>query len=261
MNFYQTLKYLDYIAFAGHRKGHGLHSPFIFDIVSRVFRNKTDKDIVSSIEKIRKKLISDSRSIIVNDLGSGQEKSKSKIRKVSEIARHSAVPQKYGILLSRLAAEFGKPSIIELGTSFGISTMYMALSALGSDFHTMEGCRECAAIAEENFKTSGLEVELHTGPFDSLLPELTQSGIRPGLVFIDGNHRKEPVLKYFGELLSVSGESTVIVIDDIYNSREMSEAWTEIKRNENVSATIDIFRMGIVFLRKGITRNNYIIRY
>ena len=261
MNFYHALKYLRYIAFARHRKGHGVHSPFIFDIVSRVFRNKTDKDVVFSIERIRKMLISDRRSIIVNDFGSGEDKNKSKTRKVSEIARRSAVPRKYGILLSRLAAEFGKPSIVELGTSFGISTIYMSLSAPGSEVHTLEGCPECAAIARENFKTAQLNIEVHTGLFDSLLPEITGSGIKPGLIFIDGNHRKEPVLKYFVEFLSISDETTVIVIDDIYNSREMSQAWSEIKQNEKVSATIDIFRMGIVFLRQDITRNNYIIRY
>ncbi len=91
---------------------------------------------------------------------------------------------------------------------------------------------------------------------------LTNTGIKPGLVFIDGNHRKEPVLKYFNQIAEISDNKTVIIIDDIYYSKEMEEAWNEIKQlHEKVSVTIDIFRMGIVFFREGINHNNYIIRY
>ena len=44
------------------------------------------------------------------DLGAGSVRMKTSLRKVSEIARYSPVPEKYGILLSNLAAEFGKPA-------------------------------------------------------------------------------------------------------------------------------------------------------
>lgn len=260
MNFHHAMNYLKYLVFSGHRKGHGIHSPFIFDIVSGMFRNKNNKDVVFSIEKIRKKLISDNRIINVNDLGAGRDRKNSKSRKVSDIAKRSAVPRKYGILLSGLAAEFGSPSVIELGTSLGISAMYLA-SACPGVVHTIEGCGECADIASANFKNAGMDIELHKGSFEQLLPHLLDSGIKPGFVFIDGNHRKEAVLKYFSELLSVSDEKMVIAIDDIHSSKEMSDAWNEIRHYKNVSATIDIFRMGLVFFKKGITRNHYIIRY
>ena len=69
MNFLNAVKYLKYILLSGHRKGYGIHSPFVFDLVSRVFRNKVDPDIVSTIEKTRKKMIRDNRSILVTDLG------------------------------------------------------------------------------------------------------------------------------------------------------------------------------------------------
>jgi predicted O-methyltransferase YrrM len=262
MIFFSTLKYLKYKLLSRHRRGHGIHSPFVFDLVSRVFRNKTDNDIVFSIEKVRKSLISDHRSIIVKDLGAGSEKMKTNIRKVSDIARYSPVPVKYGVLLSNLAAEFGKPLIIEFGTSFGISTMYMAASCTDTLVYTMEGCPAIAEIAADNFNNTGLKnIKLLTGSFDELLPLIGKSDIKPGLVFIDGNHRKEPVLKYFNLMAEVSDNKTVIVVDDIYYSREMEAAWNEIKQNEKVSATVDIFRMGIVFFREGLNHVDYTIRY
>ena len=262
MIFYRAGKYLRYILLSRHKKGHGIHSPFIFDLVSRIFRNKTDNDIVCSIRKVRKRLITDRRSIIVKDLGAGSEKFKTNLRKVSDIARYSPVPEKYGVLLSNLASEFGKPLILELGTSFGISTMYLAASSADAVIYTIEGCPAVAEIADQNFKSAGLSnVKLLTGTFDEALPVVAETGIKPGLVFIDGNHRKDPVLNYFNYIAELSDNETVIVIDDIYYSNEMEEAWNEIKLNEKVSVTIDIFRMGIVFFRKGISPCNYTIRY
>ncbi len=261
MIFFSAVKYLKYILLSSHRKGYGIHSPFVFDLVSRVFRNKVDPDIVCTIEKVRKKMICNDRSILVKDLGSRSEPAKSNLKRVSEIARYSPVPGKYGKLLSKMAAEFGKPLIIELGTSLGISTMYMAASTDTKVF-TIEGCPETAEIARHNFKEAGLNnIKIFEGPFDEVLPGLAKTGVNPGLVFIDGNHRKEPVMKYFNQLAELSNNKTVIIIDDINYSNEMTEVWNEIKLHERVSVSIDLFRMGIVFFREGINHNNYIIRY
>jgi len=262
MIFFRTVKYLRYIFLAKHWRGHGIHSPFIFDLVSRVFRNKTDKDIVCIIEKIRVRLKTDRRLIAINDLGSGSERRKTTIRKVSDIARYSPVPLKYGLLLSNLAAEFGKNLIIEFGTSFGISTMYLAAGSSESVVFTVEGDPSISEIAENNFREAGLEnISLLTGSFDEMMPVITSEWKNPGLVFIDGDHRKEPVLKYFKSMAEAADSKTVIVIDDIYFSEEMEEAWKEIKADARVTVTVDIFRMGLVFFREGINQHDYIVRH
>jgi predicted O-methyltransferase YrrM len=150
MIFFRATKYLKYILLSRHRRGHGIHSPFVFDLVSRVFRNKIDPDIVCSIEKVRKRLKADKRKIIVSDLGSGSEILKTNSRKVSDIARKSPVPEKYGVLLSNMAAEFGEQGIIELGTSFGISTIYLASACRNILVNTIEGSASVSEIAKEN---------------------------------------------------------------------------------------------------------------
>ena len=262
MNFFRTIRYLKYSLLSYHKRGHGIHSPFVFDLVSRVFHNKIDPDIIRSIEKVRKKMKDDRRSIVVNDLGSGSANFKSNIRKVSDIARYSPVPLKYGVLLSNLAIEFGDPLILEFGTSFGISAMYMAAATPDVRVKTIEGCQALSDIASATFSEAGVyNIDLITASFDEILPDIMGWKIKPGLVFIDGNHRKAPLLKYFNSLSEVSDNKIVIIIDDIYSSNEMEEAWKEIKQSARVSVTIDIFRMGIVFFRSGISHNNYIIRY
>jgi predicted O-methyltransferase YrrM len=262
MNFFALPEYLKYILFSQHKKGHGIHSPFVFDLVTKVLRNKTDDDIVRNIEDIRKRLQSDHRIIQVTDLGSGSKKLKTNKRRVSDITRYATVPKKYGLLLLNLAREFGKPAIVELGTSVGISTLYMAAGSPESMVYTIEGCPATSEIAKKNFHDAGItNIKIFTGSFEENIPEIIGSGLKPGMIFIDGNHRKEPVIEYFNKMASVSDSKTVIIIDDIYSSRGMKEAWNEIKTFEKVTLTVDIYRMGIVFFRKGMNRNHYIIRY
>lgn len=198
----------------------------------------------------------------MRDLGSGKERRETSIRKVSEIIRYSSVPQKYGVLLANLSNEFGKPAIIELGTSLGISTMYLAAFSPESIVYTIEGCTATGEIAKENFREAGLEnINIMNGSFDEMLPVIINKIKNPGLVFIDGNHRKLPLIKYFRQLAEISSSRTVIIIDDINTTPEMAEAWKEIKNNKKVSFTIDIFRMGLVFFRQGMTPRDYLIRY
>lgn len=263
MFFFRAAAYLRYLILSGHSNGHGIHSPFVFDLVSRIFRNKNNRDIVLYVEKIRKKMISDTRSIAIKDMGAGAfRNSGNKNRKVSEMARYSSVSMKYGIILSNMAKEFGEPCIIELGTSLGISAMYMALACPDTILHTIEGCDETAKMAAENFSQAQINnIDLHNGSFDERLPGILDSSSIPGLVFIDGNHRKEPLLKYFSIIAERSDSHTVVIIDDICLSHEMEQAWREIKDHSKVSVTIDIYRMGIVFFRKGISANHFIVRY
>jgi predicted O-methyltransferase YrrM len=262
MIFSRVIRFSEYILLSRHRKGHGIHSPFVYYIITRVFRKKTDPDIIYTIEQVRRKMTSDKRAIKVKDLGSRSGSSETIFRKVSDIAGRSPVSPKYGALLSNMAAEFGKPLIIELGTSLGISTMYMAASSANTTVCTIEGCPETAGIAQQNFIEAGFNnIKIMVGSFDEVIQDFSKDDTSPGLVFIDGNHLKEPLIKYFNKMAQISDDKTVIIIDDINYSKEMAEAWDEIKLHRKVSVSIDIFRMGILFLREGITHCNYTIRY
>lgn len=260
MDYFTAAKWLKYIMLSRHKYGHGIHSPFVFDLVTRVFRNNSGAGFVNTIETIRQGMLSDKRIITVNDLGAG--KMKSNKRSVSEIAGYSSVPSKYGVLLAGLAGEFGLPVIIEFGTSVGISTMYMAAASPRSRIFTIEGCTETAKIAEENFRKADLNnIILINGSFDEVIHSHRSIFISPGMVFIDGNHRKQPMIDYFTIISETSGPGTLIVFDDIYYSAETAAAWEAIKGKKNVTLSIDIFRMGLIFFRKSASRINYIIRY
>jgi predicted O-methyltransferase YrrM len=262
VELFKIAGYARYLIRSGHRKGHGIHGPFLFDVISRILQNKIDPAIVFRIEAIRKKMEKDTRLINFCDYGSGSKKMKSDKRRVSDIVKNSSVPEKYCFLLSRLSSVFGKPLIIEFGTSLGISTMYLALSCPDATVYTMEGCRATSEIACSNFGEARISnVKQMNGRFEDLLPEIIRLGICPGLIFIDGNHRKDPTVSYFGQVAEIAGNDTIVIIDDINHSSEMADAWAIIRNDGRVSASIDIFKMGIVFFRKGITPGRYMVRY
>jgi predicted O-methyltransferase YrrM len=140
--------------------------------------------------------------------------------------------------------------------------MYLAASNPDATVCTMEGCKETAGIAKQNFSNARLgNINLLQGSFDDILPRLRAEGIKPGLVFIDGNHRKEPVIKYFNLITEFSDSKTVVIIDDINHSGEMREAWNELKEHSKETVSIDVFQMGILFFSEGINRISYTIRY
>jgi predicted O-methyltransferase YrrM len=218
----------------------------VFDLVSRVFRRKIDQSLLLKVEQIRGKMKSDRRRIPLNDPGSW----------------YSPVTSKYGWLLSNMAAEFGKPLIIELGTSLGISTLYMAASCKDARIITIEESKETALIARQNFVEAGIDnIDILEGSFDETLATFPHKNIKPAMIVINGIHQKDAVIRYFNLLSEISGNNTVFVIDNINYSKVMAEAWNELKLHKNVTVSINIFRMGILFLRTGINHNNYVIRY
>jgi predicted O-methyltransferase YrrM len=262
VELYPVAEFLKYIVFSSNRKGHGIHSPFVFNLIIKVFRNKTSPAVVLDIEKVRRKLTRDDRVISVTDLGAGSKIMKGNLRKVSDIAKYSSVPPKYGRLLTGLASEFGEPGILELGTSLGLSAMYLSAGLKKGKVYTIDACKETLEVARQNFSSSGFkEITVLNGSFDEMIPVFRETNITPGIVFVDGDHTGESVLRYYEKIRQFSGDNTVLIFDDIHCSREMGEAWKKIKRDEEISITIDLYRFGIVFFRKGMTRMDYVIGY
>jgi predicted O-methyltransferase YrrM len=263
-SFQLAVKYFQYYFAALNGKGHGVHSPFVFDLVTKVLNDKTKYADYGQIEKIRTKLLSSRQLIEVEDFGAGSGKGFSKQRSIGQIASSSLKKPKYAQLLYRLVKYFQPQQVLELGTSLGITTAYLAAAKPAANVITMEGSVSIAEVARQNFQQLGLQnIKTITGNFDDTLPAtVNELTFHPDFVFVDGNHRKEPTLNYFNQLLSKATANTVFVFDDIHWSREMEEAWKEIQLHESVTITIDLFFIGLVFLRKEqLEKEHFIIRF
>ena len=261
--FQLAKKYLHYYLTASNGKGHGIHSPFVFDFIKSVLNDKTVYPDYLPIEKRRKLLLNDSSVIAVEDFGAGSSVIKTNKRAVSAIAASSLKPKKYAQLLYRMVKYYQPANILELGTSFGITTAYLAAVNKTSKVITCEGSEAIASIAKQNFADLQLKnVQLTEGDFAKTLSPLLSSLREINFAFIDGNHRKEPTLDYFNQLLKHATPASILVFDDIHWSAEMEEAWAAIKEHPAVTLTIDLFFVSIVFCNPDINhKQHFAIRF
>lgn len=247
--FTLAIRYLDYWLCASSGKGHGIHSPFVFDFVQKVLNDKSAYPEYKEAERLRSRLLADNTPVPLEEYGAGSRTGPGS-KSVAQITKHASKTPKYGQLLFRIVRYYRPYYIIELGTSLGISSSYLALANKSSFMVTGEGNYAVASIARSNFESVGLtNVRIVTGNFDNTLPEMVSAIPRVDLAFIDANHRKKPTLTYFGELLKNTSESSVFIFDDIHWSAEMEDAWSEIKVHPSVMLTIDLFFFGLVFFR------------
>ncbi|HTH81701.1 MAG TPA: class I SAM-dependent methyltransferase [Mucilaginibacter sp.] len=240
---------------------HGLHSPFVYRLVDKVIYDFQPKKVYLGPESVRDGLLNDNRIITITDLGAGSRVNNDRQKRISDIAKNALKPPRLAQLLYRLAADLQPDTIIELGTCLGITSIYLQKAAPHAQVYTLEGCPETAAIAKENFQKAGLNnIELITGNFNDTLPGVINKLDKIDFVFVDGNHQKEATLKYFEWCLPKVHENTMLVFDDIYWSEGMKEAWAQIKANPQVTATVDLFWIGLVFFKPGQAKEDFMIR-
>ena len=255
-------KYLEYWLRSSNGKGHGIHSPFVFEFITKVLNDNTRYPEYGAIERLRKKLLADNTPVPVEDYGAGSVKGIGS-RSVSSITANAAKSPKYAQLLYRIVKYYQPAYILELGTSLGISTCYLAAGGKGSVVVTGEGNFVVASMARNNFESLDLSnVRVIVGNFDNTLPEMVRSIPHVDLAFIDGNHREKPTIKYFHELLSRQSGSSIIIFDDIHWSAEMEAAWRYVKNHASVMLTVDLFFIGIVFFRPEFkVKQHFTIRF
>lgn len=249
--FQLATKYINYWLHAFNGKGHGVHSPFVFDFITNVLNDKRSFYCYEKIEALRATLKADNTVLTLEDFGAGSRVHAEVKRSVAAIANSSLKPKRFSQLLFRMVNHYQPATVLELGTSLGITTAYLASAKADAQVTTMEGAKAVAAIAQQNFKALELQnIQLVQGNFDNTLPATLQQLKTVDFAFIDGNHRLQPTLNYFEQLLPRINEHSILIFDDVHWSEEMEEAWEKIKANPAVKLSIDLFFIGIVFFKK-----------
>lgn len=260
MDFFRLLKeYFRFYISAGNQ--YALHSPFLYRLYLKVIRTShPNKKEISDIEGIRQSYLKNNTTLTYTDPGAGSRTMK-RARKISSIVKTAVKPKKQAKLLYRLCQEHQPNNIIELGTSLGISTAYMAKACPQANVITIEGVPEVHKIALGTFQTLALtNVTSLQGLFQDKLPSILAS-TTPDLVYIDGHHTKEATLAYFHMTLPKVHENTLIIVDDIYWSAGMKEAWVEICAHEEVTVSIDLFHFGLIYFKKTQPKQHFKLRF
>ncbi len=257
---FRVISYLKYILKAGN--AHGLHSPFVYELyVSEISKQKTYYHF-NFIERLRNNLLVSDKTIQLTDLGAGNNGHIKKERQIKAIAYSSLSNKKTCELLFKLVNKFEPKNIIEIGTSLGVSTIYMALANSKSSLYTLEGAEEVMAIAKEQFQFSKTKnIYPILGNFNQTLQPLVDSLSSVDLVFFDGNHQYKPTIQYFECCLAKATENTIFVFDDIYWSTEMKKAWDEISARPEVTISIDLYDLGIIFFRNNQEKQHFVLKF
>ncbi len=246
--FYHRLR--EYIKYLGRAKSvHRLHSPFLFEFHQEVL---TPQYRNPEIEALRKSLKNSTDVIDVLDLGAGSTVSSCSTRQISAIAKSALKHPVYASLIYQMIRKYQYQNIVELGTSLGITSLYMQ-DAATVPVKTIEGSPKIYEVAVRNFSGfENLNPQALLGNFDDILPDILLDIQGNFLLYIDGNHTYDATMRYFSEALPHISPYSAIIFDDIYWSPEMTKAWDEIKKHPSVDLSIDLYQLGIVFFNPDI---------
>lgn len=254
---HQILSYIKFLLKSKNQ--HGVHSPFVYDLVTQCFYDRTNYSEYKALVAYRSELLLNPEKITITDFGSGSKVFKSDERAINAIAKTSGTSLKNAKLLFRLVRYFQSPSILELGTNLGIATQAMALANPKAKITTIEGCPAILEVANRQFSKKKLSnITTVQGDFKAKIREHRQKNW--DLIFFDGHHSKEATLRYFEMLLPTAHNDSVFIFDDIYWSKGMTEAWESIKKHPQVTVTVDTYNWGIVFFRKEQAKEHFKIR-
>lgn len=254
---YQIIQYFKFLISSKNK--HGVHSPFVYDITTKCLNYKKTYPQYRIIKAYRKLLLKIETICIMNDLGAGSKTSNTNNRSVKSIAKIAGSSVKKAKLLFRISNYFKGNNYLELGTSLGIGTYALSLGNPNATISTIEGCKDISNFAKQQLqKFNADKVNVITSDFQSYI--LASLDEKLDLVFFDGHHNKESTISYFKSLLAYVDNDSVFVFDDIYWSKEMTEAWEYIKAHPSVKVTIDTFHLGLVFFRTEQVKQHFKIR-
>ncbi|MBO0933708.1 O-methyltransferase [Fibrella aquatilis] len=243
---------------------HGLHSPFVYSLYTTVIRNRAKPPNWAAIEALRKTLLRSTETIQVTDYGAGSRRHNGNLRSVDSLARSAQKPPRYAQLLYRLVKHTNAQTVLELGTSLGLTTAYLAeaVAETGGELISFEGCPNIASLARHHLAQLDTQpVDIVVGNLDETLAHRLLDIPRLDLVFFDANHRYEPTLAYFETCLPKAHNDSLFIFDDIHWSNDMERAWAAIKAHPATRVTVDLFGVGLVFFRHEQPKQHFTLRF
>ena len=217
-----------------------------------------DQQILNLIQSLKK----DDTIISITDLGAGSRQSKSNKRTVKSIVKNAAIPSKFGRLLNQLIRHYQYHTVVELGTSLGVGTAYLSLNNPNTSVYTIEGCPNISKRAQANLNQLKFNnIHFFQGEFSSQFNNILAEVDAIDLIYIDGNHTYDATLAYYHFFKSKMTQQGLMVFDDIHWSRGMEQAWSEIIKDDTSTLTIDLFRMGLIFVNPDFKTEHLVLRF
>jgi len=257
--FYQVKSYLHFLIKSSSK--HGIHSPFVYHFTDNCLSQKINlkNPHFKLFKSYKTALLKDKNTLQITDFGAGSKHFKDNVRKVSDIAKYAGISSAKAKLLIKIIDYFKPKSILEIGTSLGLSTFILS-NQNKTKVITIEGCTKTQDKAKYYLSLFGINsITFYNNQFDAILPKITENQ-KFDLIYFDGNHKKDATLKYFNYCLNSINNETLFIFDDIHLNSEMYECWQEIIKNRLITVSIDTFYYGLIFFRAEQTKQHFLIR-
>lgn len=242
-----------------YRRGFGVHSPFVFNLITKVIEEKCLYYSFYDIELIRKQLLFKEQRVVCPDR---RREGVLKPCTLGEIVAREGIRPKHGALLFRLANYFKPRSILQLGAPTGLSTLYLTSYAKGLKCIVLENVPAWASIAREVCeKAASNPIDLRVGAYTDLLPAALQDLGQPDFVFFNTLHERQNNAALFKMCLKHVRQDTVFVFEGIRADRQMSAFWQEVCACPEVTVTLDLYSLGLVFFNKKLHKRDYIVYF
>ncbi len=252
--FVRIFKYLQFILRSGN--AHAIHSPFVFELYNHLKSGK-GLEPLAAISGLHDRLKTSNEAMTFDDPG---RENRPTTKTIGAIARQSATGQKSGKILFNLVKYIKPEHVLELGTSLGISGLYLSSALDSGELVTVEGVPQIASLAQQHFKDFKANATVINSTFVNALSQFQTDHNTFDLVYLDGHHQKDATLSYFKQIKNLVTPNSICILDDIYWSKGMEEAWVILQKDEDVNISIDLFHFGILIFRKETVKQHFKLR-
>lgn len=210
-----------------HHRGHGIHSPFVFNLITKVIEEKTPYykylDIQEYIEN----------SPHLNE-------------KIT----------KYNKLGFRLSNYFNSKNILEIGSGEGLNTLYLTAPHQDLKCTCIETDLNKAKLANTIYSRWNRKIDLYTdsnisfieGKYDCIYINLKNYTL----------FTKDSLLSLLKRTVSTE---TYVIINGIRTNKKSQMLWIDLDDIEGRTAKLDLFHIGILFFDKKLYKWNYQISF
>jgi hypothetical protein len=215
------------------RGGHGVHSPFAFDLITTVIEDNCGYYCYDSLGTVRKQLLFDESKI----------RYKNCEYTVKQYLDKHCFSESEDRLLFRLANRFRPRTILMTGSDLALAPLYLTAYSKDARCIVIEKEKDVAVVSRKYIEKYSSSIELVcSGDF-----------VNSNIDFIVlGNGSSD-----FETSLELINDETVLVIADINASKVSRKNWKLICNHPRVTVTFDLYSLGIVFFNPKLHRKSY----
>lgn len=246
--FVEIVDYISYYMSGTTR--HGLHSPFVYNFADFVLYQNSNMNF-EMIENQRLSMI--------------QSKSKFEKISLSEFAANNTLKAKYGRLLQRMTDFYPIQSILEIGNNSGIESNYLLSNIVINQKHlefysTLEVNdyfqkvrNETVSAFDQFYQANFVEIHKNDQLMNHQLVDL--------MVFHGQPNDAEQFWKFYDQYKFNLGTQSMLILTNIRITHEHYLIWNQMSHLNEVTASIELFNMGILFFRTEQLQQKFILRY